>query len=428
MRRIRKIGFGLAATAGLLAGCGDEAPTEVGGDLLGQSLRTVQVTLDAPEFLERDTTYDRLGSLAGAPFAVVANDFASELDVHALIRINRPSVVTFTNSEGQSVTDSIDHLKGGTLTLVMDSVMVPTLPVDLEVLEVTETWDPNTVTWDTRADTLGSPAEPWSVPGGTTGAVMATASWTEGDTLRIPIDSAAAAVWHDTLGARRGGLIRMTTTGERMRVRSATFRFDVRPVDTDTVVQAGSVSRMVSVASPDSAPPPGVLRIGGRPAWRSLLRFRPLEDLTVPCEQGSTTCEIALSEVTINTANLLVWTLPVGGRRAEAAMRVEGRAVLEGPGAPLSRSPLSRAFGRMADSLDASDFLPPADTRSRIPITGFVQRNASVPEGEVALLWLALTAVAERSLFGYGEFGGVTAANPPQLELVVTIPVRKVDP
>ncbi|MDX1675266.1 MAG: hypothetical protein R3314_10770 [Longimicrobiales bacterium] len=428
MRRIRKIGFGLVGTAVLVAGCGDEGPTEVGGDLLGPSLRTVQVTLEASEFLERDTTYDRLGMLATAPFAVVATDFASELDAHALVRINRPFRVTFTNGDGQSVSDSVGHLKGGTLTLVLDSLMAPTLPLELEVLEVTESWDPNTVTWSSRVDTLGSPAELWSVPGGTTGSVMATASWTEGDTLRIPIDSAAASVWHDTTGARLGGLIRMTTTEERLRLRSADFEFDVRPLDNDTVVPGGSVARMVSIASPDSAPPAGVLRVGGRPAWRSLVRFRPLDGLTVPCEQGSTTCEIPLSEVTVNTANLLVWTQPVGGRRVESSMRVEGRAVLEGPGTPLSRSPLSRPFGRMAEGLQTSDFEPPAATLSRIPITGFVQRNARVPEGEVPLLWLALTAVGEKSLFGYGAFDGVTGTNPPRLELVVTIPVRKVDP
>ena len=426
MQRISKLGLGLAVAMGLV-GCGDEAPTEVGGDILGESLRTVQLTVDAVEFLERDTTYDRIGTLALAPFSVVATDFEGELDAHALVAVRRPFEVTFTDASGNQVNDSIAVLKGGTLTVVLDSVTLPTGPVEFELLEVTETWDGNSVDWTTRVDTLGGDPVLWSTPGGTTGSVMASTTWTEGDTLRIPVDSAAAAVWHDTLAARRGGLIRMTTAGERMRIRSADFAFDAVPVDTDTVVPAGRVTRLVSVASPDSAPPAGVLRVGGTPVWRSLLRFVPLEDFTVPCEQGSTTCEIALSEVTVNAANLLLWTDPVGGRRVESPMRIEGRAVLEGPGVPLSRSPLSRPFGRMTDTLVVADFTEPAGVMVRVPITGFVQRNADIPEDGTALLWLALTAIGEKSLFGYAEFGGIDSANPPQLELVVTIPVRKVE-
>jgi hypothetical protein len=51
-----------------------------------------------------------------------------------------------------------------------------------------------------------------------------------------------------------------------------------------------------------------------------------------------------------------------------------------------------------------------------------------VGDDENPILWLALAAAAERQVFGYGEFAGVGAANPPQLEVVVTIPVRKVTP
>ena len=425
MRQIFRIGLGVALAAGIVAGCGDEDPTEAGSELLGEGLRTVQVVLDAPEFLERDTTYDQIGTLALAPFGIVANDFEAELDAHVLVRIQRPFQVSFTGADSTTSTDTIVRLVGGTLTVVLDSLYDPEAPVEFEVLEVTESWDPGSATWTDRVDSLGGTPEPWAVPGGTTGAVLGSATWTEGDTVEIPIDSAAAAVWYDTAGARLGGLLRMATTEKRVRLRSVSFQFNAVPLETDTIVPAGSVSGQVTVASPAPAPAAGELRVGGRPVWRSLLRFQSIKDLAVPCETGSTTCELPLSDVTVNAANLLLRTQPAGGRRPEGPMRLEGRAVLEGP-IPLTRSPLSRAFGQMAEAVPDDDFEAPANVLVRVPITNFVQRNASLPDDQVPLRWLALTAVGERSLFGYGQFGGAASAGPPQLELVVTIPVQKV--
>lgn len=428
MQQILRIGLGAALAAGVAAGCGDEGPTEVGAGLVGEGLRTVEVVLDAPEFLDRDTTYDRIGELARAPFGVVANDFAAELDAHVLVGISRPFRVSFTDADGGTVVDTIGHLNGGTLTVVLDSQYDQAAPVDLEVVQVTESWDPGSTTWTDRVDTLGGTPVPWTVPGGTTSAVLGTGTWTGGDTVEIPIDSAAAAVWYDTTGAELGGLVRTSTTGARVRLRSVSFRFNAVPLNTDTVIEAGGLSKRATVASPGSSPATGTLRVGGRPAWRSLLRFQSLENLMVPCEQGPTTCEIPLSEVTVSTANLLLRTQPVGGRRPEAPMRLEGRAVLEGPTVPLTRSPLSRPYGQMQEGLGPSDFVDPASVVARVPITAFVQRNAALSEDDVPLLWLALAAVGEQSLFGYGQFGGVDSASPPQLELVVTIPVREVTP
>lgn len=426
MRQIFRIGLGVALAAGIVAGCGDEDPTEAGSELVGEGLRTVEVVLDAPEFLERDTTYDQIGTLALAPFGIVANDFETELDAHVLVRIERPFRVSFTDADSLVASDTIVRLVGGTLKLVVDTLYDPQAPVDFEVLEVTESWDPGSATWTDRVDTLGGAPEPWSVAGGTTGAVLGSATWTGGDTVEIPIDSASAAVWYDTTGARLGGLVRMSTTGKRVRLRSVSFRFNAVPLETDTILPAGEISGQVTVASPTPAPAAGELRVGGRPVWRSLLRFQSIEDLAVPCETGSTTCELPLSEVNVNAANLLLWTQPAGGRRPEGPMRLEGRAVLEGPNIPLTRSPLSRAYGQMLDPVPAGDFEAPADVMVRVPITDFVQRNASLADDEVPLPWLALSAVGERSLFGYGQFGGVASTAPPQLELVVTIPVQKV--
>lgn len=428
MQRIWRLALGLGLTAGIVAGCGDESPTEVGSDLLGEGLRTVRVVLDAPEFMVGDTTYDGFGSLNDVLFGMVADDFEGDMDAHLLFRIVRPFQVTYEDAAGTAQTDSLAAIRGGTLTVVVDSQSSAVGPISFEVLELTEEWDRGTVGWDLRVDT-SAVAEPWTTPGGTTGSVLATATWQSGDTLLIPIDSAAAAVWHDTTAARRGGLLRVTTPGERLRIQSLSFAFDVVPENADTVLTAGQVSQFVSVASPDSAPGPDVLRVGGLPVWRSLLHFRPLAELPIPCESTPTSCTVPLSEVEVATANLLLRTRPAGGHRAERAMRLEGRAVLEGPGVPLVRSPLSRALGQMTETLDVEDFTGAgAGTEARIPVTGYIQRNVSPPDDEEPLLWLALVVAGERTNFGYGEFGSLSSAAAPRLELVVTIPVRKVEP
>lgn len=427
MRRILGIGLGLAVAASVAAGCGDEAPTEVGGPLLDEGLRTVQVVMDAPEFLQGDTTYDQIGKLNEVAYGIAASAFEGEMDAHVLFRVQRPFEVTYEDADDVTQTDSLAAIRGGTVTLVLDSVPDAEGPIDLAVLDVTEDWDRSTVSWDLRYDTAGV-SEAWTAPGGTTGPVLGTVTWSSGDTVEIPIDSAAAAVWHDTIGAFRGGMIQVATPDARLRIRSMSFAFDVVPVDADTVLPAGSASHMVSVASPDSAPAGDLLRVGGLPIWRSMLHFRSLTELRVPCGQELSSCTVPLSEVTVNAANLIMRTRPAGGRRPEGPMQVEGRAVLEGPGVPLTRSPLSRPLGRMEDPVVVTAFSDPASVEVRIPITGYIQRNVMLPEDEVELLWLALTAAGEGALFGYGAFGSVSSPTPPQLELVVTIPVEKVTP
>ena len=421
------IGLGLVAAA-TVGACGDETPTSVGSELLGEELRTVRVVVDAQDFLLADTTYDGIGELNDASYGVVAEDFEATLDAYTLIRFTAPRTVIFRDSLDVQQTDSVESVIGASLRLVVDTLTDPQGSVTFELLDLTETWDPASVTWTSRVDSLGAPAEPWAVAGGTTGAVRATGTLSLGDTLVMLLDSATAAVWADSAAAQRGALLRLADPGRRLRLQAVNFTYDVRPADYDTIVPAGRVSGRASIASPDSPPAPGMLRVGGLPAWRSLVHFAPVKDLTVPCDAGSTTCEIPLSDVTVNAANLLLWSQPAGGRRPEGAMRVEGRAVLEAPTVPLTRSPLTQPFGRMDAPWSAEDFAAPAQVMSRVPITGFIQRNAAVSEEEDAVLWLALTAVGERSLFGYGEFGGIGSAQPPQLELVVTIPVQKVAP
>lgn len=434
MRRILTHGFMLTCGASLLAGCTDESLTSVGGDLIGEGYRTYQVVLDADAFLQDDHTYTGLGSVTQAPFVLVAEDFADELSAHALLRVRPPTQVTYENAEGTSVTDTAFTVVGGTLTLIADTLGERPEPVQIHLLEVTESWDPATVTWEQRFDTAGVSAS-WMEPGGTTGQLLATELWAAGDTLRIPLDSAAAAVWTDSAAAFRGGLIQSATAGTRLRMESMKFTFNLRPASADTVVPGGSIVARSNVVTPEpDEPSASELRVGGVPVWRSTFQFRPLTDVRIPCppspgtrSSGSVECtSVSLADVTVNFAALLLHPVPVAGRRIERPFRIEGRAVLRAPGVPIERSPLTPAIGRMEGTVTPDLFrsAPAALERVAVPVTNYVRQNLSPPGGNDPVLWLALLGELEQSspVFGYAAFSSIQSANPPQLQLVVTVP------
>jgi hypothetical protein len=424
MRRKLTIGLGLWAAAFLVTACGDESPTGVGADLLGPGVRTYEVVFDASEFLVADTTFDRIGSLDDADFRMVAHAYDGELDARTLFSLRRPLTATYSPAEGQTVTDTIEVVVGGMLTLVRDTIASDRAAMEIEIVQVGEEWHRASATWAVRVDTAGV-TEAWASPGGSPGAVLATATWESGDTLRIPFDSAAVAVWDDSLSARVGGLIRTTSPGQRLFLEGMSFQFNVVPVGADTVVQAGSIVESKIISTPDvAAPMPGTMRVGGLPAWRTALRFQPVSEMRIPCGPGQPPgCTLPLGDVTVNLAALLLEPMAAGSRRVERPIRLEARAILEGPGIPLARSPMSPSVG-LSDSLAVAlfDGTNPEPGTIRVPITTFIQFHLGEPTDDPPPQWLALTALGERTQFGFGAFGGLGSHRPPRLRLVVSVP------
>lgn len=437
MRRKLIVVLGLAGLAGGLMGCGDEDPTGVGSSLLGPGVRTFEVILDAADFLQSDTTYDNFGQLRDSQFRIIANDFAGELDAHTLFRISRPFTVTWEHPDGGIQTDSLRSIRGATVTVIVDSVASTAGPVEVEVLPVTESWDRGSVTWELRYDTAGT-SEAWTTPGGTTGAAVGSATWTGQDTLVIPIDSADAAIWQDTAAARRGALLRPTTPGARLRIDGVRFAFDVVPeAELDTVLTAGSATETMHIIS---APAPPVsqseLRVGGLPAWRSLLRFTPLSDVVLDgCGGGladpaaDPACAIPLADVSLNLASLILDPAPVGGHRVEAPTFIEGRAVLQAENVSVFRAPLTQRLDLMAEAVPRDLFAPVAPTEAtvEVPVTTYIRNLVGRGDpGEVEPVWLALIATPERATFGYLAFSSMESANPPRLRLVVSLPNEEI--
>jgi hypothetical protein len=421
MRRIWILGPGLLA--GLMLGCGDEGPTSVGSDLLGPGVHTYELILESSAFLVEDTTYNRIGTLNDATFFTAAHRFEGEVEARTLFSLERPAEVTYTY-QGSSRRDTIQELVGGTLTLIVDSVATTPGPIEVAVARVGEEWHRASATWTVRIDTAGV-TEQWTTPGAGTGEVLATGTWVGGDTLQIELDAAAVAVWDDSAAARFGGLVQSTTPESRIFFREISFSFDVIPVGVDTIVPAGRIVTSKIITTPDEvAPPPGVLRVGGLPAWRSLLRFRPLAELQVPCPPGAEpSCTLGLDEVTINLASLLVKPVGAGARRVERPVWLEARALMEAPGVPLVRTPLTPPVGPPTDTLPVAWFSgTTAAPTVALPVTAYVRRHLEPDLADAVPLWLALTAGAERTHFGYMAFAGIQSETPPRLRLVLSVP------
>lgn len=434
MRRTLIVALGLAGLGTGLTACGDEDATGVGSNLLGPGIRTFEVVLDGTTFLQGDTTYDGIGRLRDANFRILANQFAGELDAHTLFEITRPFTVTYQEPGGGVNTDSLRAIRGARVTLVLDTIGSSSRPVEVEVRPVLESWDPGSVTWTLRHDTAGV-AEPWTTPGGTTGPPAGSAIWVEGDTLVIPIDSAAASVWHDTLAADRGALLRPVTPGARLRVRSLRFEFDVVPeAEVDTVLSAGAAGQSMHIVSSEPPPAPeSELRIGGLPAWRTLFHFMPLRDVMLnACGEGEflgdPACLVPLRDVSLNLATLLLTPQPVAGHRVEGPIRVEARGVLETENVSVFRSPLTPPLDQMPDSIPTELFTPtpPPGVTVAVPVTTFIRNLVGRDDEDPVALWLALIAVGERGTFGYTAFSSLESAAPPRLRLVVSLPNEEI--
>ena len=437
MRRKLMAGLVLAGLGTALTACGDEDPTAVGSVLVGPSITTFEVVLDPAEFLQADTTFDSIGDLRQAFFRLAANQFAGELDAHTLFRIVRPFTVAYApESGGATQTDSVVAIRGARVTLIVDSAASSPGPVEVEVRPILESWDQSTVTWTLRSDTAGTP-EPWTTPGGTTGAPVGTGTWTGGDTLVITIDSASAAIWQDTIVARRGALIRPTTPGSRLRFSSPQFEFDVVPQENpDTVVTGGSAAQSMHIVSPDvTAPPQTELRVGGLPAWRTLLNFRSMRDLVLDAcgsggpGTGDPSCDVRLQDATLTLAEVLLTPVPVGGRRVERPVAIGGLQVLLTENVPPFRAPLGNLGSAPSDTVSPELFTPtpPAGAQVAIPVTAYIRQLVRPEDPErPASEWLALVAALERETFGYTAFASLESASPPRLRLVVTIPNQEI--
>lgn len=430
---VKKIWLGLfPAALMVLGGCGKESPTAVGGSLVEGNVRTYQVTLNAADFLVTDTTFDNFEPPGGVPFVLAANQFEGTFTAHTLLKYRLPTQFTYTDTTDNSFTDTLPQFTGGTVVLYVDTTANrPPAGTGLSLYRLTEPFDTGSVSWTTRIDT-GSVNEPWTQPGGTTGALIDTTSLVADiDSITFHVDSATAVMMADTATPFPGMLVE-TAQGARVRFSSGKFVVDARPTaKPDTIIPLGTSQEakfIYNITPP--APGDSLLRVGGIPGWRTIFRFRPLEDAQVNlgADCGLASCVRPMTDLLINYAALELTPHYAGGFRPEAPFLVDVLAVLESPGVPLVRSPLSQSPGGVTGgtgvTLATDPFTAaPQDTGTvEVPITLYLRTLASSSTAAADRhTALAVAPINPSSAFGYGEFMSVNTVDAPKLRLIVSV-------
>ena len=435
---IRQIRAALVlGAAALAAACGHESPTAVGGSLLtGGGAHSFEIVLDAPSFLQLDTTMTGFTQGPGITnVLIVAQSFGGQVNAHALARFVSPAnSITVLDSTGTSKTDTLPSFFKGTVVLQIDTTAVNgTTPVQLRLFRTAEDFDVVSAGWNFRVDT-GVVHIPWATPGGTTAGLVDTATWNPGDdSVTFHVDSVTVAQWRDTLNLGRGALVTGVTPGSRLRFLSIGYNVSAHSsIKKDTVVTSstGNIGSTFLYDPPPPPPPPGILYVGGIPAWRSYFVLQPdlmTRTMTCPPSAGFD-CTFTLKTVTVNFAALVLQPAAAGAWIPEDSVKATSFTVDTSSLIALSRAPLGATLGASAPALVPSLFAtPPSATPASVPITPMLGAMAgdTIRTGTAAGQsgTIAILQSPEPSLFGIGQFFGRRAGPglAPKLRIIVTI-------
>jgi hypothetical protein len=411
----------MACAALCMAACDQEAPTEVGGRLLpADAIRTFEVILEPDRYLAFDTAFGLYSLPAETDFAIIANSYGGSVNARILAQYTLPRSIVVIDSLGVLRTDSTPRFFSADIQLILDSVAT-TLPASLEVYRTTESWDRVSATWTHRVDTAGARI-PWRTAGGSPGLIVSTTNVVAGtDTVRLPVDSATLIAWSDTTNAARGALITSATANTRLRTTLPVLRVRARSsirTPRDTVVEtlvSPSRTWIFTPEQPDSTSAP---RVGGTPAWRTIMRLKErLDTVTVPCP-GEPNCRLQIGSAAVSFAALQLQPVPAPpGFEPELPLDMLANAVLPQTQVPLQRSPITDPVGGLVATIPSSRFVTPNAPIVELIMTEFLAAAFNPPfEGEALRpSHFALLQSGSTRTFGFGTF-----AQRPRLRLVLT--------
>jgi hypothetical protein len=418
--------LGLVAV-GVVA-CGRETPTSVDEDLLPPEPVTVEIRMAWDDFASNLEVLGGYGSPLDLGRGVVARGFGGSLDSRALVMMDTlPSSTSVRDSLGTTRTDSVLTFLSARLVARFDTISsTNTGPVTLALGAVDQAWDPQTVTWTHAVDTIRD-LRTWEEDGAGPVAPLSTAEWdpATGDSVSFELDSAQVALWTDTTQAAPGLRIDLLTEGFRLEIQSLFMRLETRPsVHLDTLVEVTGNRRFLTfVYSPFPEPPPDGIRIGGAPAWRTVLDVGMPTQLNGPAELcAAVSCPVELTPDRLNYAALVLRS-----RASEEAFQpsdtvgLDVRPVLSRdalPKAPLGNSLIGSIGRRVGPDSFGSD---PGE-EIEIPITDFARDllRGEDEDGRLPPSTLALLSVFEPISIAFASFVGPGAAGAPVLKLIVT--------
>jgi hypothetical protein len=208
-----------------------------------------------------------------------------------------------------------------------------------------------------------------------------------------------------------GLAVTAASSGSRIQLSLPDLVANVHPAskpDTTVQVVPSTVAQAI-VFDPPVPQPGGIFRAGGVTGARTVLRLNL--DYQVPsCADPTTGCPtVALKDVTLNRAELLLDALPVqSGFRPTVPNFLQIRPVLE---------PELGRHGSLGDlltqdSIPVALFQPPVDQTASVNLTGVFQAYADSSGVSLALLSVSRTP----------SFGTLWFASAPRLRLVYSLP------
>ncbi|MEX0837521.1 MAG: hypothetical protein WD101_04255 [Gemmatimonadota bacterium] len=430
-RRIgTRAGVLLAAAALVVTACGDETPTSIGEEVLPGAPVTLQLEIPWEDFGSNLEVFGGYGAPGDLGTGVLANAFDGSLNARTLLRFGTlPTSASVRDTTGTTVTDSDLTFVGGELVAVFSGpASSAETPVSLTLGFMDEAWHRRSATWTHAVDTLGNSVL-WSQPGGGTVSPIDTVTWDPavGDSVSFALDSAQVAEWDDVATRALGARIDLLTAGHRLDVRSVALRLSARPsVNPDTLVTvSASESGVTFIYDPASTAPVDGIRVGGAPAWRTVLDLGVPTQLTGPAELcAAAGCPVTLEPGQISFASLVLTTRQTDGAfQPLDTLGLDARAVLSRdalPKAPLG-APVVGSLGRR---LPAAYFGDEAEAQVEIPITSLVRnilRGIDPTTGRPYPNSLALLSPFEPLSIAYGSFHGPGTGFAPVLKLIVTV-------
>jgi hypothetical protein len=410
--------------------CSQQDPTSVDASLLPEQPATIEVSLPWQDFGSNLGYYGGYGSAAQTGTGYIANDFGGTLTARTLVRFGAyPVSALVLDSVGNQLTDYGLTFHGGRVVAFFDTIgSVAAKPITLDLSVVRSNWDVRTATWTMAVDTLGN-RTPWPEPGGGPAELLTTAVWdpSAGDSAVFVLDSAQALTWQDTLAdtaSMVGARLSALTPGARLKVTNVALRLDTRSSLRPDTALVLSVNRsdLTFVYDPPPAAPTDGIRVGGVPAWRSVIDVNVPRTLDGPPELCALVqCPMTLTKDQITYAALVLHTKAGDTAYAPSdSVYLDARPVFDRtllPKAPLGGSLITSGLGRR---LPASFFGADQGTSVEIPITTWMQAVVAdtTNTGPRAV---ALLSTYEPFGISYASFYGPGSTLAPTLRLVVTV-------
>lgn len=418
--------------AGAVLSCEENSTTAPDLGFSHVNPRTVEVLIPFEDFVDEVQVFGGYGSTVDLRRGAVALDVGG-LNARALVHLN--DFPTSAPVPGSGA-DSDLSFKGGRVVLTFDTLTGSLEdPVNVELFDVGEEWHARTVSWELAVDTAGD-QRAWTQPGGGPINLLGGATFDANvgpveadgtplvDTVSVAVDSATVAALGDPNSGTTGLLLAVADPGELLNLLNMRLVINTVPASRpDTVLELSVSTRdLTFMLDPAPTAPAGWLRVGGVPAWRSVMTMSLPNFVPGPAEIcGSVGCQVDLTEVDLNLAELVLTT-----RQTESAYQptdtawIDIRRVLNPELLP--KSPLGGRLVPTPVAFAPDLFSWRAGEEVLFGVTDLVGTILFLgrESGTIPVTSIVLFNLFEPDMLGFVSFEGGGGAGAPALKLLYT--------